>query len=146
MKRTLLSVLLVLTIIGLSGSAIRYEFKKREQKRRQTAYVEALSSYTQVLRPGMTRKEVEGYLHARNIEFAQTCCVDSSETAKRHSWDDLARIGREDPPWYCGENNVYIAFQFKDHNQGQEATGFIKNDDFDTLKAVTIYHSLERCL
>jgi hypothetical protein len=42
------------------------------------------------------------------------CCVDAMELSTRHSWDDLTKIGEENAPWFCGENNVYLAFQFTD--------------------------------
>jgi hypothetical protein len=45
-----------------------------------------------LLLAGMTRKEVEGYLQAKNVERYQMCCVDSREGGRR-SWDDL--VGEE---------------------------------------------------
>jgi hypothetical protein len=71
------------------------------------------------------------------------CCVDSTETARRDSRDDLVKIGTEDAPWFCSEKNVYVAFQFTDH---QQRRGMPKADDLDTLKAVSIYRWLEGCL
>jgi len=93
----------------------------------------------------MNRKEVEDYLRGRNAKFQQTCCVDSNETSKRHSWDDLIKVGEEDAPWYCSQHNVYVAFQFTDHAKLETLYEF-KDDDFDALKGVTLYHTLEGCL
>jgi hypothetical protein len=92
----------------------------------------------------MNRKEVEHYLHTRNVEFRQTCCVDSSELSTRGSWDDLTKIGEEGHPWFCSEHNVYVAFQFTDHTK-KVGVDF-EADDMDTLKAITLYHWLEGCL
>jgi hypothetical protein len=142
MKR-ILPLILVLFVAGLCGLGVRYRLKKRVQRRREAVYEAALRSYTQVLKPGMTRKEVEDYLRAKNIEFRQICCVDIKESSKRRSWDDLTRIGEEDVPFVCRENNVYVAFQFTDHEQ--RGTGWQAND-LDALKALSIYHSLEGCL
>jgi len=144
MKRILL-LILGLAIVGVIGLGIRDELHKKNQSRREAGYQSILRTYTQALKPGMTRKEVEDYLQAKSSKFRQTCCIDSSESSKRHSWDDLTKIGQEDAPWFCSEHNVYIAFQFIDHVRIE--TGFqMKDDDLDTLKAITLYHQLETCL
>jgi hypothetical protein len=109
-------LILVLVTTGLAGLVIDHRMKVRAelraQAKREAAYQNNLSSYTQILKPGMTRREVEDYLRANKIEFQQMCCVDSSELSRRHSWDDLVKIGGEDPPWFCREFNVYVAFQY----------------------------------
>jgi len=145
LMRAVLSVALVTVGVCLLALGMRYELMQRERIRRQTDYQAALSAYTQALEPGMTRREVEDYIQRKNAKFSQTCCVDSTETAKRHTWDDLVRIGQEEHPWFCSEHNVYIAFQFNDYEQ-QKAGFQIKGNDLDKLRAVTIYHSLEGCL
>jgi hypothetical protein len=139
MKRILL-LILVLFIAGLCVLGVRYRLKKQAQRRREAAYQVALHSYTQILKPGMIRKEVEGYLRTKNIPFRQMCCV--GDFSKR-SWDDLTKIGEEDTPWFCSENNVYVAFQFTDRGQHE---AMWQANDLDTLKAVTIYRWLEGCL
>jgi hypothetical protein len=95
MKRILLSIL-VLVVVGLLVLGIRHGLKRQARMKREAAYQIALNSYTQVLKPGMTRKEVEDYLHQKNVEFQRMCCVDAMELSKRHSWDDLTKIGEED--------------------------------------------------
>jgi len=142
MKRILLSIL-VLVVVGLLVLGIRHGWKRQARRQREAAYQTDLRSYSQVLKPGMTRKEVEDDLRGKNVKFQQMCCVDATELSKRHSWDDLTKIGEEDAPWFCGENNVYLAFQFTD--QGQHERWGSAND-LDTLKAISIYHWLERCL
>jgi len=114
----------------------------RAWKRREVAYQTTLQSYQQALAPGVTRKAVEDYLRARNTAFRQMCCVD--QNLRKHSYDDLVKIGREDPPWFCGENNVYVAFQFSDGLGLQEK--WWGADDSDMLKSVLVYHWLENCL
>ncbi len=91
----------------------------------------------------MTRKEVEDYFHLKNIDFMHTCCVDPAGTSQKHSWDDLVEIGKEAAPWFCSENNAYLAFEFAD--QGQHGTVWDSNDA-DTLKTVSIYHRAGGCL
>ncbi|HYB60578.1 MAG TPA: hypothetical protein VEH50_03775 [Methylomirabilota bacterium] len=93
----------------------------------------------------MTRKEVEDYLKARNVNFEQMCCVDFAHASVQIPLDDLTKIGEEDHPWYCSENDVYVAFQFTSH-PGREAEAGFKAANSDTLKAVSIYHWLQGCL
>ena len=57
-------------------------------------------------------------------------------------WDDLVKIGEESVPWFCSENNVYIAFQFNPKSTGELS----KTNVSDVLKRVSVFHQLERCL
>lgn len=143
--RTVQIVFLTTVVVGLLGFGVRYELKQRQQVRRQAEYQTTLAAYNQALKPGMTRREVEDYIQTKNANFSHTCCVDSTETAKRHTWDDLVRIGQEEHPWFCSEHNVYVAFQFVDY-EGEKVGFQMKDDDLDKLRAVTIYHALEGCL
>jgi hypothetical protein len=120
---------------------VRQVLEKRAEQKREVAYQSALRSYSEHFRSGMTRKEVEDYLRARNIRFQQMCCVDHK--LSKTVWDDLTKIGQERAPWFCSENNVYIAFQFS----GLERKGVGGSaDPSDMLMAVSVYHWLEGCL
>jgi hypothetical protein len=144
MKRILLLVL-ILVILGFGAWGVRRQFEKQAEARREAGYESSLRSIAEVLKTGMTRKEVEGYLHAKNMTYMQECCVLRADSGRRHSWDDLAKIGQESHPWFCSEHNVYLAFQFSDYAK-QETTWAIQDNDLDTLKAITIYHQFEGCL
>ena len=85
----------------------------------------------------MTRKEVEDYLHAKNISFGQLCCID-----ERGAYAGLFKIGKEGHSWYCEQHTVYIAFQFA----AVKPRDALKADDLDMLKRVTIFHELDGCL
>jgi hypothetical protein len=112
------------------------------QEKREVAYQSILRSYSEVLRPGMTRKEVENYLRAKNVTFSQMCCVDPRDTHKGVN-DEVTKIGHEDAPWFCSANTVYVAFRFTGpERRSVGPTG----EASDTLNAVTIYHRLEGCL
>jgi|SRR5882762_5299906 len=141
MKRVL-PLLLFLFIAGICALSVRYSLRRRAQKRRELTYQTVLGTYSQSFKSGMTRKEVEDRLRAKNVSFRQMCCVDIKEF-KKSSWDDLVKIGEEDVPWVCGGNNVYVAFQFADH---EEHEGRWQANAFDTLKALSVYHQLEGCL
>ena len=98
--------MLVLCVVALAvvvSIGMHYWFKKQAQNRREAAYQLQLLSYTQDLKTGMTRKEVEDYFRANKIEFRQMCCV-ADELYRRHSWDDLIKIGEEEVPWFCRGN------------------------------------------
>jgi len=137
MKQWLRPVLVVVVaILFLLG--IRYELKKQAQKRREATYQSELRSYTQALKPGTKRKEVEAYLRSKNPDFSQMCCVEPSDSAKRHTSDDLVKIAEEEHPWFCSEHFVYVAFRFADHVQIENGYSF-KDDDSDTLKTVSIF-------
>jgi hypothetical protein len=124
-------VLLVLFAAGSCDARAQSAKEKRE-----AAYQAKLQSYSDFLKPGMTRKNVEDYLRAKGVAFGQLCCID-----ERSAYADLVKIGKEKHPWYCEEHNVYIAFQFT----AVEPHKSWKAYDSDTLKSITIYHKLEGC-
>ncbi len=123
-------------------ATVRYEHEKRAQRQREATYERALHSYSDVLKPGTNRKEVEDYLHERDIGFRHMCCVDR-RTYSLGIYDDLIKIGQEDAPWFCNEKNVYIALQFTGQSRADPTPEAVPSD---TLKTITIYHWLEGCL
>ena len=142
-KRWWVVAALLLALLAAAVGA-RHRSEARAQRKRQAGYELALRSYQQALKPGMTRKEVEGYLRANNTKVRQMCCINPLEGATRSSLDDLVKIGEEEVPFVCTENNVYIALQFADHEHRQDYE--MRDSDLDTLRAVTIHHQLEGCL
>jgi hypothetical protein len=141
MRRWRLPILVVI-VVAVSAVAIRHVWQRRAQRRREAAYQLTLLSYSEVLMPGMTRKEVEDYLRTKNVTPRQMCCVEMKDFSKG-VYDDLAKIGQEDAPWFCSEKNIYVAFQFT----GPKRNGLAwRADASDGLKAVTIYRWLEGCL
>ena len=144
MKRIVLLVL-ILGAAGLLAWGIHRRFAREAQAKREAAYQARLLSLTRVLKSGMTRKQVEDYLREKNITYMQECCVVAQESGNRHTLDDLAKIGQEDHPWFCSENNVYLAFRFSDYGK-PDSNWQIKDNELDALKSITIYHQLEGCL
>ena len=136
-------IILGLFAITLVGVAVWHTLEKRAREKREAVYQRTLLSYSNILKPGMSRKDVEDYFHSSNTVFQQMCCVDPS-TFSKGVYDDIVRIGQEDSPWFCSEHNVYIVFQFA----GQRATDGNPQDaqPSDRLTAVTISHRLERCM
>jgi hypothetical protein len=150
--RSLLAVVLSIVAVATIGLCTRYELKKRSQERhdksvqearqkREIGYQLALLSYQQAFTPGMSRKDVEERLRDQKINLRQLCCV-TPELRSKNVLDDLIKIGEEDFPWYCGDNNVYIALQFSGENRLGVAP---QSDPSDKLSAISIFHWSEAC-
>ena len=88
---------------------------------------------------------MEDYLSAKKVSFRQTCCVSVKEFSKGvydNTYDDLVKIAQEEVPWFCSENNVYVAFQFL----GSYKNSISGAEPSDILKDVSVYHRLEGCM
>ena len=128
--------------VAIAVVAVRELHHRRAQREREAAYERSLRSYSAILKPGTSRKEVEDYLYERKIEFQQICCVDTIGPSTG-VLDDLIKIGQEDHPWYCSEKNVYIALQFAGQKREEPAPEAVASD---RLKAISIFQWLEGCL
>jgi hypothetical protein len=126
------AVVLLLTVVAVCNAA-----GPDAQKKREAAYQATLESYSDVLKPGMTRKYVEDYLRSKSITWQQLCCIGEGS-----AFADLMKIGTEKHPRYCSENDAYVAFQFV----ATEPHSLPVAHDSDTLKSITIFHKLEVCL
>lgn len=135
--RRLLVVLLALSVCLFS---IRYVSKLRAQKRRALTYQAALEPYSQALRPGMTREEVEDYLRANNAPLYHMCCV-KPKGSSDGAYDRLTKVGQEEVPWFCSQNNIYIAFLFTGPKRVATTA-----DASDRLTSIELYPHLEGCL
>src|SRR5579872_1236292 len=108
-------VLVVLTgIVIARRHSLEERVEERAQETREAEYELARRRYADVLRLGISRKEVEAYLRKNNIVIVN------------RSYDDLVKIGQEDPPWYCGEVNVYVALQFE--SRGEQSSRWAQSD------------------
>jgi hypothetical protein len=136
MKRWLLAIIVVIAL-ALSATALRHVLKEEANKKREVAYQSALQAYSQNLRPGLTRRDVEKYLRARDITFVRMCCVEEQSALA-----DLVKVGEEDAPWYCSEYYVFVAFEFA----ATESHQTLEVYDSDVLKKVTIFRQLDGCL
>jgi hypothetical protein len=127
-----------LVFVLLSATAVAYStWKQSQREKREAAYESVLRSYSVILRPGMTRREIEDYLNSKGTKFLQM-----DRTRDRSAVSDIVKIGTDPAPWYCSEYNVYVAFQFKavERRDGREPM------NSDILERTTIYKWLEGCL
>ena len=96
---------LVLLTVGLgiflSVALGQYVYK-------EVRYKNQINAFSDDLKPGMKRSDVESYLRSRNIQFSQMCC----SGAKLNAMDDLVEVGHEKAGLICIERSVYVAFQF----------------------------------
>ncbi len=131
----------IATLCLLAGCAVRTP--EQESRHDDAQYSSALSAFLRDLKPGVSRKEVEDYLHTRNLEFARACCaatILNSYTPNRalmDAYDDWVPLREEWRPWPCGGAYVYIAFEFKGL-QPHSSSRRIAADDRDTLEGIHI--------
>jgi hypothetical protein len=86
---------------ALLAFGVRYVLEaqaERVKKTREFAYEAVLRSYSEALKLGATRKEVEDYLRAKDVEFRRMCCVDSKQRFSTNVYDDLTKVGQENAP------------------------------------------------
>jgi len=133
-------------VIAISLWSVQHVRDRHEAAERESGYHAVLAQYTVELKPGMTREQVERHLHTNGKEFKQMCCVANFKgefvSLDPAGWDDLVKIAEESAPFVCGENNVYIAFEFNPKSQGELS----HTNGSDILKGVSVFHQLERCM
>jgi hypothetical protein len=129
MKRRLLSLVLVGVSLGALAGCVARHTKA------------AALSYSEVLKPGMTRKDVEDYFRANKVQFSQMCCLEASH---KHSFDDLIKIGTLHFPVPCGDTSYYVAFRFSDQTE-HPPVGFMKAENLDTLRSITTINWVDDC-
>ena len=132
---------LIVSFVLLVGCvlALRNAIEGRNAKRRQVQYQAALESYSDAVKAGSSRRDVELYLNQRKLPFQQLCCV----RERRSAYADLLKVGEEKAPWFCNKNNTYVAFEFEatePHGEIPEA------HDSDRLVRTILWPHLEECL
>jgi hypothetical protein len=125
---------------------VQHVRERRKAAEREGYYKAVLTQYTGEFKPGMTRGQVEQHLQRDGSRFQQMCCVVNSKgehvSLVGTGWDDLVKIGEESTPWFCSENNVYIAFEFSPKSPGELS----KTNASDILKRGSVFQQLEGCL
>jgi hypothetical protein len=141
-----LMTIAAIALIGFSTWLVQHVRERHKAAEREASYQTVLAKYMSELKPGTTREQVERHLQANGIRFRQMCCVanfrDQYVSLKGAGYDDLVKIGKESAPWFCSENNVYIAFEFNPKSQGELSD----TNAPDVLKRVSVFHQLEGCL
>lgn len=137
MKRWRLPLILLVSVVlvcTLSWNLWQAHKEKLREHRDQAI----LQSYSQQLKPGMTREQVESYLHLKGIQFGQICCFD-----EQSAYADIVKIDSRKAPWFCGRDTIYIALQFAAVKPRPDTD---MTDPSDDLKSISIRPMLEDCL
>ena len=134
--------LVVAIYIARGRRRIETSAQKETGVKREAVYQATLRIYSQDLKPGMTRREVEGVLRARGVDFTRMCCVE-----ERSAFADLVKIGQEEHPWYCSENDISVAFEFVATKPRElDSIRRWSRDDSDVLKSISLFRQLGGCL
>jgi hypothetical protein len=146
-KRLRLLKIIAATGVMFFGLWLVQHVRERHKAAEREAYYQTiLAKYTSELKPGMSREQVEQRIQSDGKWFGQMCCVANIRgqytSSVEAGWDDLVKIGEESPPWFCSENNVYIAFEFNPKSPGELS----KTNASDILKRVSVFQRLEVCL
>ena len=140
MKR-LLVIIASLVLAAICVFSIRYGLARHTRRKleaaRRVGYEQILASYSNEVRLGTNRKQVEEDFRAKGTIFRQICRIQASTTVS-----DLIKIGEEDVPWFCSEHNIYVAFQFSP----TDSHAALESDDSDELTKIILHPMLEGCL
>jgi hypothetical protein len=97
-------------------------------------YRRVLKTYSDVLKPGMKRSEVENFIMSKHGSFMRECCVGP----QRGTLDDLVKIAHEEEGWVCQRQVVYAAFEFAAIDPKRESVA----DPEDRLVRSSLYRSV----
>jgi hypothetical protein len=138
-KRHSLWIIVIVLVLAASAYSA-FGVVKAHKKRKLAAETEAaLFHYSQSLRPGLTRKEVEHYLQGQHTLSSERCC-----SVGRRAFSTSVKVGDDDTPWYCSEWPVYILFEFTAAHA--QANGFTPPNPDDVLDQVNLGSNGEGCL
>jgi hypothetical protein len=134
--------MLLVVLIGLcatdTGCAFRRRAQARAQAKRETVYQSVLRSYSEDLKPGMTRKAVEDYLRGRNTAFRHPSSFFylAEKVTEPTAAPDLVQIGKESPPFFfCTPMGIYIELVFVATDKRHS----LRADDSDVLQQVILF-------
>jgi hypothetical protein len=135
MKRT--GVLLVI-VAWLAGTflIVQHIRENRAEPRRRLEYQAKLRQFSDALKPGMTRREVDAYLRSKNDTFRYWCCLGGMGAA-----DELVNLRKETEPLHCRQHIVDIALVF----ESAEPSSTMDARDSDKLASVRLWDRFQSC-
>ena len=120
----LLTVAVLLIALGLSCER---DEERRGARARRAIYQQTVKEFSDALKQGTARSEVESYLRSRDRKFERSSRLSNSASGAA----DLVKIGAEKPPWYCNRVDIFVALKFS---------------WTDKLQDVDLYSELVDCL
>jgi hypothetical protein len=124
----------IVLIIALAWM-IRHTWEVHQRTKRDAQYQTALHTYTDEIKPGMARSDVEEILRRRNTSFQQVKLAGDG-------LEDLITIGREDPTGFCIWNDVDVRIHFNSSYDKSDAKGL----PADKVEYVNIFEWPRDCL
>jgi hypothetical protein len=110
-------VILVIVLVAAFAWTISLYRETHLRKIRDAQHQVILNSYSNELKPGMTRSEVEDLLHQKNMPFSRVRFGASG-------LDDLVTIGREDSTVVCTHNEMDMRLHFTSSYTQPDLKGF----------------------
>jgi hypothetical protein len=128
----------LLAVVLLFGMRYRAAVKEaRAAEAREITYQQALQPYVARFKRDTPRGEIQRYLRENGVKFTHLCCMGVSHNAM----DTLVKIGEEPPPRFCGEQHVYVGFEFV----STRVDWMPKTHDSDTLTVVRLFRFSDGC-
>jgi hypothetical protein len=139
-----LRIVAIAVVMIVVAVAVSYARNKSLERQRSATYQISLRHYEELFKPGMSRKDIEDSLHSSDTQFRQLCCATwiKGRGFDDRSYDDLVKIGEEDPPFVCNAHNVYVAFEFEPKRHAPSEW----TDAQDKLWKLSVFHYREGCL
>ncbi len=137
-------LLLVIVVIVAASPEIaflyiskKHQVSPESENKREAAYQLSIQSYAENLKLGLPRQKRGSLPSDKARWLTRMCCIE-----QHGAFADLVRIGREEHPWFCSENYVYVAFEFT----GTGSNPGSGSRDTDALKKISIFRQLGGCL
>jgi hypothetical protein len=103
-----------LLVLVASVACSHAPWAKRARMRRESRYQATLQSYSEDLKPGMSRETVEDYLRAKTITFYRASSFYQKQSDQTTAYTDVTKIGKESAPYFfCSDTGIYVAFAFR---------------------------------
>lgn len=134
MKHLLRMAVVSVVVLVLTSCGIQDLLDAKDRKKREIGYQAIAKSYSERLKPGLTRREVEAYLKANGTQFTQRC-YGGGDTA----CFDFVQIGHERVPWFCSDHFVEIQFSFSGRS-------WLSTAGTDILRSIGVHYHLDGCL
>ena len=128
------TAIVVAIAIALTVRTVR---KDHRDKARIAGNQQALRTYSQTFRPGISRNQVQDLLRKKETNFFERCCYE-----ERSAFAVLVQVGEEDAPWYCSSWPDFVVFEFTGTQQG----ALLKPSPEDVLKDIHLASNGEACL
>ena len=105
-------------------------------RQREVGYEGVLRSYAAAITTGMSRMQVDQFLHGRGVGF-----FGYPAYSEDSAYADLVKIGEERIGWYCGPGSVSVAIRFETATNRRSL-----QDPSDTVKRVTLFKLFQDCM